>query len=45
MFDQFTADEISRCHEDTEFDHECVVCRTVGQETERPDEAIPGTDY
>lgn len=42
MFDEFTADEISRCHEATEFDHECRVCTTVD---ERPDEAIPGTDF
>ncbi|MFJ1827380.1 hypothetical protein [Streptomyces sp. NPDC088178] len=41
-FDEFTADEIRRCHEATEFDHECRVCTAVG---DRPDEAIPGTDF
>jgi rubrerythrin len=38
----FTADEIRRCHEATEFDHQCRVCATVES---RPDEAIPGTDF
>ena len=42
MFDEATADEIRRCHEATEFDHQCAVC---GTEDERPDEAIPGTDF
>lgn len=45
VIDQFTDEQINLCHKATEFDHECVVCRTLGQETERPDEAIPGTDY
>ncbi|MFG3046255.1 hypothetical protein ACGFZR_15165 [Streptomyces sp. NPDC048241] len=40
---EFTADEIRLCHEATEFDHECPVC-TAGED-ERPDDAIPGTDY
>ncbi len=42
MNDEFTADEISRCHEATEFDHQCRVCTT---EEDGPDEAIPGTDF
>lgn len=39
---QFSADEIRLCHEATEFDHQCRVCTSV---EERPDEAIPGTDF
>ena len=42
MFDEFTADEIRRCHEATEVDYQCRVCATVES---RPDEAIPGTDF
>jgi hypothetical protein len=42
---EFTAEEIRVCHEALEFDHECIVCTTLGQDTQRPDEAIPGTDY
>ncbi|WP_260677594.1 hypothetical protein [Streptomyces albidoflavus] len=42
MFDEFSAEEIARCYRATEFDHECPVCRSVD---ERPDEAIPGTDF
>ncbi|MFD8234010.1 hypothetical protein ACFV20_19280 [Streptomyces sp. NPDC059696] len=42
MTAEFTAEEIRLCHEATEFDHECPVCTAVD---ERPDEAIPGTDY
>jgi rubrerythrin len=38
----FTAEEIRLCHEATEFDHQCRVCTA---EEERPDEAIPGTDF
>jgi hypothetical protein len=45
MFEQFTGEQIRLCHEATEFDHECVVCRTLGTDDERPDEAIPGTDF
>ncbi|MGV9891641.1 hypothetical protein [Streptomyces sp. NPDC003395] len=42
MFDEFTPERIRLCHEAKEFDHECVVCMSV---EERPDEAIPGTDF
>jgi hypothetical protein len=42
---QFTAEQIRRCHEATEFDHECVVCVTLGQDDEQLGEAVPGTDY
>lgn len=45
MFDQFTDEQVSTCHEATEFDHECIVCTTLGEETEHPDEAVPGTDF
>lgn len=42
MSDEFTADEIRLCHEATEFDHQCRVC---ARDADRPDEAVPGTDY
>lgn len=39
---EFTAEEIRVCHEAMEFDHECRVCTAVD---DRPDEAMPGTDF
>lgn len=42
---EFTDEQIRLCHEATEFDHECIVCITLGQQDARPDEAIPGTDF
>ncbi|CQR59190.1 hypothetical protein [Streptomyces leeuwenhoekii] len=43
-FDQFTAEQIRRCHEATEFDHQCAVCKTLSQE-EVLEEPVPGIDY
>jgi hypothetical protein len=41
---EFTEEQTRLCHEAKEFDHECIVCRTAGED-DGPGEAVPGVDF